>query len=167
MLVHIESNIFRYLYYYIKYTNIMELKDKEIYEFYSKNLVFKDQKNHFDNQRYILSMHIKFNYYMILKTIKERILKMSCNNIQSIDIATENFKKKLFLNIDNINMKNRSFIIQDNYSQSYYSTADKQQICINGCVHICNYCHYCTCNCICIKDKNLIYILSDDLHYIN
>ena len=112
-------------------------------------------------------MHIKFNYYMILKTIKERILKMSCNNIQSIDIATENFKKKLFLNIDNINMKNRSFIIQDNYSQSYYSTADKQQICINGCVHICNYCHYCTCNCICIKDKNLIYILSDDLHYIN
>ena len=171
MIVSIEKRLFRYLSYYIKYVTEKELIIKDMRKFYNiQSVVFKNEQNYYDNVLNTTTMHIDFNNYMIDRTLRERILKLPNNKnvTNSTNINVSQLKKVLLANTKHLNMKDATFIIPDNYGQKYYySNWLNQQICINGCIQMCNYCHHCRCKCSCIKDKYLIYILSSDLKYIN
>jgi len=174
MIVSIEKRLFRYLSYYIKYVTEKELIIKDMRKFYNiQSVVFKNEQNYYDNVLNTTRMHIDFNNYMLDRTLKERILKLpnnknGVNGVNNANIDVYQLKEVLLANTKHLNMKDATFIIPDNYGQKYYySNLRNQQICINGCIQMCNYCHHCRCKCSCIKDKYLIYILSGDLKYIN
>ena len=177
MIVSIEKRLFLYLSYYIKYSTEKELIIQDMRKFYnSQSVVFKNEQNYYDKLLNTTSMHIDFNNYMLDRTLRERILNLpnnkngvnSTNSVNNANIDVSQLKKVLLANTKHLHMKDAIFIIPDNYRQKYYySNWLNQQICINGCIQMCNYCHHCRCKCSCIKYKYLIYILSGDLKYIN
>ena len=144
MIVKIEPTIKRYLTNFLKYRDEKHLIQCDIKRLeMSETIITKNVYMKYYNKLNYYNMHLKFNDYIVCKTVNDRmkLLKdksLSCTNIY----------KQLDKNLEIINVKNGTFNIVDDMNNENNKN-------INN--YITN--KY-------ITDKYIIYLLTNDISYI-